>query len=546
MREEQEASPMEEVGGSLGAWIGGLLAIPLVSLLDLGHRLWDLPFVPYDVWNWQTHVVPGNVLSLAVNGLGFQLSRLLNIPNVGLGKRFEQAVALLLAVGASAVLGAVVAWGLRQRGRGAWLVGVGVGLLRFAAVVAIESSLGFGANVVASLVWLSVLYLGWGVSTGVILDGKWLASLRSDVYSERRQGFVSLVGAALGGALALWGIGHLAEGETSPSGAGERLTKGSPTPTTSAQGDVATTEENMPVGEDGRIIPVPGTRPEVTPKGQFYLVDISTTPVEIDGETWTLTLDGLFEKTSALTLEDLRAYPMHTQPITMCCISNPTAGSAISTAYWTGLRLKDLLEDLGIKPEANYLFLESADGFYETVTMTDMMDPQTLLVYGMNDRTLPNKHGYPLRIYIPNRYGMKQPKWIMKMTATEEDQGGYWTDRGWSKEARPHITSVIDVVAKDAMHDGLVPVGGVAWAGDRGVQKVELKIDAESWREVTLRTPPLGPLTWVQWRYEWPASPGRHTLTVRATDGEGELQTAKKTPVRPNGPTGYHVQRVTI
>jgi hypothetical protein len=105
---------------------------------------------------------------------------------------------------------------------------------------------------------------------------------------------------------------------------------------------------------------------------------------------------------------------------------------------------------------------------------------------------------------------------------------------------------VIDVVAKDAMHDGLVPVGGVAWAGDRGVQKVELKIDAESWREVTLRTPPLGPLTWVQWRYEWPASPGRHTLTVRATDGEGELQTAKKTPVRPNGPTGYHVQRVTI
>jgi DMSO/TMAO reductase YedYZ molybdopterin-dependent catalytic subunit len=541
---------MEAVEVSLGAWIGGLLAVPLISLLDLGHRLWDLPFVPYNVWNWQTHVVPGNVLSLAVNGLGFQLSRLLNMPNVGLGKRFEQAAALLLAVGTSAALGAVVAWGLRQRGRGAWLVGVGVGLLRFAAVVAIELSLGLGSPAVPSLLWLTMLYLGWGVLVGVLLDGRLLASLDSDTYPERRRGFVSLVGAALGGALAIWGIGRFAGTGVSSSGAGEPLTETSPAPTTSAQVDVGAMavaqEENVPVGEDGRIIPVPGTRPEVTPKGQFYRVDIATTPVEIAGESWTLTLDGLFEKTSALTLEDLRGYPVHTQPITLCCVSNPTAGSAISTAYWTGLRLKDLLEDLGLKPEANYLFLESADGFYETVTMADMMDPQTLLVYGMNDRTLPSKHGYPLRIYIPNRYGMKQPKWIMKMTATEEDQGGYWTDRGWSKEARPHITSVIDVVAKDAMHDGLVPVGGVAWAGDRGIQQVELKIDAEPWREVTLRTPPLGPLTWVQWRYEWPASPGRHTLTVRATDGDGELQIAKKTPVRPDGPTGYHVQRVTI
>jgi hypothetical protein len=222
------------------------------------------------------------------------------------------------------------------------------------------------------------------------------------------------------------------------------------------------------------------------------------------------------------------------------------AGSAISTAHWSGVRLRDLLEDLGLQPEANYLHLESADGFYETVTKADMMNPQTLLVHSMNGLPLPSRHGYPLRIYIPNRYGMKQPKWIIRMTATEEDQGGYWTDRGWSKEARPHVVSVIDAIAQDAAHDGLVPVGGVAWAGDRGIQRVELQIDDGPWNEGVLRTPPLGPLSWVQWRYEWPASSGRHTLTVRATDGEGMLQIQEKSSVRPDGATGYHSREVTI
>ncbi len=243
----------------------------------------------------------------------------------------------------------------------------------------------------------------------------------------------------------------------------------SPEPTEAALAAPAQAAE-IATGEDGRILPAPGTREELTPNGQFYRVDISATPLSVDGNAWRLLIAGLFDRTPRMTLSDLRAYPAHTQPITLSCISNPVGGSSIGTAHWTGLRLADLVEDLGLRPEANYLYLQSADGFYETVPLEDILNPETLLVYGMNNRSLPDKHGFPLRIYIPNRYGMKQPKWIERIEAVEEDQGGYWTDRGWSKQAIANTTSVIDVIAVDEAHDGYIPVGGVAWAGARGIQ----------------------------------------------------------------------------
>jgi len=128
----------------------------------------------------------------------------------------------------------------------------------------------------------------------------------------------------------------------------------------------------------------------------------------------------------------------------------------------------------------------------------------------MKGETLPAAHGFPLRIYIPNRYGMKQPKWITSMEAIDHPRPGYWVDRGWSAEARPRILASIDTVAKDHMVKGRVLIGGIAWAGDRGIRKVEVQIDGGAWGAAVLRTPPLGPLTWVQWRYDWPTVPGTY------------------------------------
>ncbi len=298
---------------------------------------------------------------------------------------------------------------------------------------------------------------------------------------------------------------------------------------------------------EGRIEPAPGTRPELTPDGKFYRIDINSRPVEINGDEWSLEVAGLFDNPRNLTVEDLMAFPAVTQPITQSCISNPVAGDLISTANWTGARLVDVLDDLGLQAEAVELSVKSQDGFFESVAMEDMMDPRTLLVYGMNDASLPARNGYPLRIYIPNRYGMKQPKWIASIEAIAEEGSGYWVERGWDAEAIPQVVSVIDNVAVDEpTDDGLIPIGGIAWAGDRGIQQVELQVDDGEWTVAELRTPPLSTLTWVQWRLDWEPSPGEHTFTVRATDGEGNQQTADKAGTRPSGATGYQSVTATV
>ncbi|MGH2542397.1 MAG: molybdopterin-dependent oxidoreductase, partial [Ardenticatenaceae bacterium] len=308
-----------------------------------------------------------------------------------------------------------------------------------------------------------------------------------------------------------------------------------PTPTGSSEEELA-----------GRIPAAPGTRAELTSNEDFYRIDINARPPVLQKDSWVLETSGLFENPQTLTLDDLMAYPAVTQPVTMGCISNQVGGDLIGTSNWTGVPLRDLLADWGLKPEASALYIEAADGFYEIVVMEDMMDPRTLLVYGMNGETLPVEHGFPLRIYIANRYGMKQPKWITRIEAIDEWEAGFWVVRGWSREARPQIVSVIDTIALGEAEQGKIPVGGIAWAGDRGIQKVEVQVDDGEWAEAQLRVPPLSPLTWVQWRYDWPSMPGRHTFRVRATDGTGELQTEERQGVRPDGATGYHSRTATL
>ncbi len=175
------------------------------------------------------------------------------------------------------------------------------------------------------------------------------------------------------------------------------------------------------------------------------------------------------------------------------------------------------------------------------MALEDAMDERTLLVYEMNGVPLPIPNGFPLRVYIPDRYGMKQPKWISRMEVLDRKGNGYWVDRGWSEAAIAHTTSVIDTVALDRpTDDQTVPVGGIAWAGARGISKVEVQVDDGPWVEAELRAPPLSPLSWVQWRYDWPPVQGRHTFRVRAYDGNGDLQTLESRRARPNGATGVH------
>src|SRR5450759_1145655 len=299
-----------------------------------------------------------------------------------------------------------------------------------------------------------------------------------------------------------------------------------------------------------RIAIAPGTRNEITPADQFYRIDIDSRPQQINSNTWQLVLKGLVQKPLNLSLAEIRALPAVTQAVTMACISNPVGGDLTSTNFWTGARLKDVLAMAGLMPGARFIAITAQDGFYEGMSLDEAMDERALLVYAMNGAPLTPEHGYPLRIYIPNHYGMKQPKWIIQIELIDHSTSGYWEERGWSPTAIPQTTSVIDTTTVDtnaiALNNGVMPLGGIAWAGIRGISKVEISINQGEWVTAELRTPALSLLSWVQWRYDWKVTSGAHQVQVRATDGSRVLQVSQPSDPSPEGATGIYVVGIRI
>jgi DMSO/TMAO reductase YedYZ molybdopterin-dependent catalytic subunit len=544
----------------MGAFLGGITSIPVMAIFYWGERFFGTPFVPFDRFDWLARSLPGNVVTAGIDAIVLLIERLNLGPTDTTSKLIEQLLALGLTVLIGLLLGAIIGWatGRNNAGRG-WLIGLIVGLLLFFAMAALElASASSGAT--TALLWLLLVYGTWGALLGHWLGGTnrvvetAVVDRRPSIQPSRRAVVAQIAGGSAAVALAAWGAGRYLAPERGTSGAGQPLANlptASPTPTTGSTvaATAATTPSVTPtLVMREQVAPAPGTRSEITANEDFYRIDINTRPPVLDRASWQLEVAGLFDNTAPLTLDEIMAMPAITQPLTLSCISNRIGGDLISASAWTGVRLRDLLRKRGLQPSAQELALTAADGFYESVTMMDMMDPRTLLVYGMNGETLPVEHGFPLRIYIPNRYGMKQPKWITEIEAIPEEGPGYWVERGWNEEARPHIISIIDNVATEQPTTaGAIPIGGIAWAGDRGIQRVELQIDEGEWHEAVLRTPPLSPLIWVQWRYDWPAATaGQHTFRVRAVDGTGTMQIGEESGVRPDGATGYHEVSATL
>jgi hypothetical protein len=215
--------------------------------------------------------------------------------------------------------------------------------------------------------------------------------------------------------------------------------------------------------------------------------------------------------------------------------------------------MKHILADVKPKAGAAYMKITAADGFDETLSLDAAnSDDRIMLAYAWDDQPLKTRHGFPLRIHIPDHYGMKQPKWITTIEFIDHDEDGFWVRRGWDKEARVRATSVIDTVASSAMiadpanaDQKLVPIGGIAWAGARGVSKVEVQVDGGDWAQAQLRQP-LSERTWTIWRYDWPFESGAHTFAVRTYEGDGTPQLESVAGVQPSGATGIFSTSETL
>ncbi|MEV6218278.1 molybdopterin-dependent oxidoreductase [Nocardia sp. NPDC051833] len=296
-------------------------------------------------------------------------------------------------------------------------------------------------------------------------------------------------------------------------------------------------------------LPVPGLTRFVTPTAEFYRIDTALQLPSLTRAQWRLRVHGMVDREIVLDFDTLSARRAVESLITLTCVSNEVGGTLAGTATWTGYRLADLLAEAGPAPGADMILSRSVDGFTAGTPLAAVLgNPDALLAVAMNGAALPVAHGYPVRMIVPGLYGyVSATKWVVDLELTRFDLArAYWTERGWSERAPIKTASRIDVPAAFAtLAAGPVTVAGVAWAQGRGITAVDVQVDDGPWQPATLATA-YSLDTWRQWTWRWEATPGTHTLRVRAVDGAGVVQTEARTTPFPDGATGRHTRVVTV
>ncbi|MEU1762483.1 sulfite oxidase [Micromonospora sp. NPDC005257] len=360
--------------------------------------------------------------------------------------------------------------------------------------------------------------------------------VRHDDDAESRRRFLRGAG-LLTGAAAVAGLGgHWLAGRRGVSAAREAVTLPAP----------AAPAPRVPAGAD---LSLSKLAPYVTPNREFYRIDTALVVPQVDPATWRLRIHGRVRNPIELSFDDLLARSMVERYVTLACVSNEVGGDLIGNARWLGVPMKELLDEAGPEDGADQVVGRAVDGWTcgtPTSVLRDGRD--ALLAVGMNGEPLPIEHGFPVRMVVPGLYGyVSACKWVTELELTSfADFDAYWVPRGWSAQGPIKTQSRIDTPRpRSRPGAGPVTVAGVAWAQHRGIDRVEVRVDGGPWQEATL-APAVSADTWVQWSWRWDATPGEHTLQVRATDTTGETQPEQPAPVAPDGATGWHTVKVTV
>lgn len=506
-----------------GALVGAMLTAAFIAVSFLGWTLFALPFLPFDLFDWIARILPGSMATRGVDAF-VAISSLVAGSNLdAAAKPIEQATAVVGLFLAGAAGGTMLFALLRLTNEPPLLPSGIVGAMLGGLALVIEERLDrIATGPALSGPWVFAAMLAWGMSLGwayARLATAGSPGHAATVREGRRRFLIQLGSSTLAGAFMTTLAAVLFGGRDDGLG-GARWSDTHPLPNAGA-----------------RVAPVAGTRAEFTPLDRHYRVDTNTRAPRIDGEQWRLKAGGLIQSPLAFTLDELRQHdPVHVFA-TLSCISNPPGGDLISTTRWTGVSLRRLLPELILSDNATHLRIMSADGFYETLAIAMIRsDERIMLAYAWDGVPLPPAHGFPLRLLVPDLYGMKQPKWIVAIDAVDSWQPGYWVARGWDREGRVAIASAIDVVSIATSSEGAkaAELGGIAFAGKRGVSKVEVRVDEGEWQSAQLRDP-LSDNTWVVWRASLAVTPGNRAFTARAFDGDGRSQQS-----------GFHLKRLQV
>ncbi|MFC3959480.1 molybdopterin-dependent oxidoreductase [Halovivax cerinus] len=356
-----------------------------------------------------------------------------------------------------------------------------------------------------------------------------------DPRSSTRRAFLRRVGGvSAAGLVSAVGLRTVFDRSFAPAAA-ERAGEPLPFPVETPAGESAYDFEGMPAA--------------VTPPDEHYVVDINITDPAIDADSWTLDIDGAVDDPYSLSYDDLLTHERRVeQTTTLLCISNPVGGPLVGTSHWTGVPLSDLIETAGPQEGAVDVVTHAVDGYSEAIPYELVEREDVLIAFGMGDRALSVDHGFPARLLVPGRYGMKMTKWLTRIELRAADHEAYWEERGWSERAVVNTASYIR--GAERRGDSVV-VGGVAFGGlQSGVEEIETVevsvTNGSQWHEATLEEP-ISPHAWRRWRYAFDA-PDRSPVdvVVRAITRDGEVQTAQEREATPRGSTGWHRRRIDV
>jgi DMSO/TMAO reductase YedYZ molybdopterin-dependent catalytic subunit len=458
--------------------------------------------------------------------------------------------ALLIGIGSILVIYAA-AVGVVALGRRWWPALVGVAVFGFAGAYASQTTrraapfVAVVPSVVGALAAAATLMAlrrvafrrpasvdGDGDGGGATVARPTIAELTP---SDRRR-FLATAGFTALGAVAL--------------GVGSRTVSNRSSATAAARRNLSLPDAALPlaVAPAGIEVGAPGVSSFFTPNSAFYRIDTALTVPQVDLAEWTLTIGGMVARPMTLRFGDLLDRELVESDITLTCVSNEVGGTLMGTARWLGLRLDRLLEEVGVDPAADQIVGRSVDGYTCGFPVEALDGRDALIAIGMNGEPLPLAHGFPARLIVPGLYGyVSATKWLQHIELTRFDQfDQYWVDRGWVNDAPIKVQSRIDTPRGLATVDpGTVAVAGVAWAQTRGIDAVEVRIDEGEWRLAQLATE-LNDVTWRQWSFAWNATSGRHSISVRATERSGAIQTDERSEPFPSGATGQHTIIVLV
>lgn len=507
-----------------GVIAGVIATVALVALLRLANIAVQLPFAPLDLADLIIRITPGQIATRGIEALG------------AVAKLMVETGAFALLVVFGGALGAFVGWRVARRGEPESLPARNLASLAMAgALLAIavlnyrpsQPSILQPAPIIALLlaVWLWSVVLGWFVR-GLTRTPE------AEPVDPQRRSFLIKSGAA---------VITVAVGSTALA---EVFNTTAAPPVTPALPGASPVSADALIDNGGFVAP-PRVRAPITAQNDLYYVSSRVRDPRVDVAGYQLQIDGLVKQPITLSYNQLLQLPRVDQTSTLECVSNEVGGNLIGNCQWNGTRLADVLNRAGMSNGAARVVLHGADGYVDSITLPDALLPTTLVVYGINNQPLTVPHGYPVRLIVPNIYGMKNVKWLQRIEVLGNDFQGFWQQRGWSQSAVVKTTSVTDTTGTVQLENGVVPLGGIAFAGSRGVSRVEVQIDDGAWQAAALE-PSRSPLQWRRWRYDWRGTAGAHTITVRAVDGLGDAQTAETAPPHPDGASGYHHVRVDV